>query len=126
MKNEKNLCPSLMARHSSKMPYNLNLYSLQNNLLMDNPKVNQKEHDLPKNIVIGDVSFLSSQTIYNVMIEANGLNMRWYATVIKHQSEKFVCSIFCADGYKDEYLKLKSSEKKKIHKKIEEIVINIS
>ena len=76
--------------------------------------------------LLGEVAFSSSQTTYKVMVEANGMNMRWYATVVKNEQVNFVSEIWCADNYREEYMKLKKSIKKKIRKMVEDAVGNLA
>lgn len=66
--------------------------------------------------------FSSSITTYKVMVNANGVDMRWYATKVKNQQAHYVSEIWCADNYTDEYRKLKKSVKKKIRKMVREAV----
>jgi hypothetical protein len=72
--------------------------------------------------LLGEVSFSSSQTTYKVMVESNGLNMRWYDTVVKNEQVNYVSEIWCADNYRDEYVNLKKSVKKKIRKMVQDAV----
>ena len=86
------------------------------------------EHENPAfgNVLLGEVAFSSSQTTYKVMVTANGFKMRWYATVFKNETVKYVNEVWCADNYQDEYRKVKNSVKKKIRKLVEDAVGNIA
>lgn len=76
--------------------------------------------------LLGEVAFSSSQTTYKVIVNASGLNMRWYATKVKNEQVHFVSEIWCADNYRDEYRKLKKSVKKKIRQMVEDAVSNLA
>lgn len=77
------------------------------------------------NVLLGEVAFSSSQTTHKVIVTANGVKMRWYATVIKNEAIKYVNEVWCADKYQDEYGKLKKSVKKKIRQMVEDAVGNL-